>query len=253
MAAASSRSHDPLDPKKVVRDGWNSVSTVYRPPGSPTDAFDHTFADHRDWLQPFFRTVPPGAQVLDLGCGCGLPDAELLSDRFRVTGVDISDVQVERARRQLPRVRFVRADMTEVTFRPQAFGGVVCLYALIHVPLEEQPELLSKVFGWLAPEGLFLVTTGATAWTGVEEGWLGSNAKMYWSHADARTYERWLKETGFHVLRRIFVPEKGATHALFLAQKPAPAATPTGVESAESWARAPTARRDPADPGGGGK
>ena len=223
MAEHLPSAEEQLDPKEVVREGWNRVSTIYRPPGSKSDAFGHTYADHRDWLQPFFRMVPPGAQVLDLGCGCGVPDAEFLSERFRVTGVDISDVQIERARRLLPDVKFVRADMTEVSFRRGAFGGVVCLYALIHVPLEEQPDLLKKVFRWLAPDGLFLVTTGATAWTGVEEGWLESNAKMYWSHADARTYERWLKETGFHVLRRTLVREKGAHHALFLGQKRAAA------------------------------
>jgi ubiquinone/menaquinone biosynthesis C-methylase UbiE len=206
------------DPKTVVRDGFNAVSTVYRPARSPADAFGHTLRAHREWLEPFFRRLRRGAEVLDLGCGCGVPDARLLSERFRVTGVDISDVQIQRARRLVPTARFVRADMTEVALPPGAFSGVVCLYSLIHVPLEEQPGLLAKVARWLAPGGLFLVTTGWTAWTGTEDRWLGSNAKMYWSHADAKTYERWLEGYGFRILRRDRVPEEGAEHALFLAQ-----------------------------------
>jgi len=210
---------DLLDPKKVVREGFNRVSTIYRPPGSRADAFDHTNADYRDWLRPFFRMVPAGTEVLDLGCGCGTPGARLLAERFRVTGIDISDVQIERARKLVPDGRFLRADMTRVSFPRDAFGGVVCLYALIHVPLEEQPGLVGKVARWLGPGGLFLVTTGATAWTGVEEGWLGSNAKMYWSHADARTYEQWFTERGFHILRRTILPEGESRHALFLVQK----------------------------------
>ena len=221
-------SGDLLDPKKVVREGWNRVSTIYRPPGSPADAFDHTNADYREWLQPFFRMLSPGTEVLDLGCGCGIPEARMLSERFRVTGVDISDVQIARARRIVPEGRFVRADMTRVSFPAGSFGGVVCLYSLIHIPLEEQPELLAKVFRWLRAGGLFLVTTGATAWTGVEEGWLGSNAKMYWSHTDAPTYEQWLKERGFRILRRTLVPEGESSHALFLAQR-LPAPPPAGA------------------------
>ncbi|MGI0154984.1 MAG: class I SAM-dependent methyltransferase, partial [Thermoplasmata archaeon] len=146
-----------------------------------------------------------------------------LSERFRVTGVDISDVQIDRARSLVPHARFLRGDMTQVAFPRETFGGVACLYALIHVPLDEQPGLLRRVHRWLAPGGLFLVTTGSTAWTGVEEGWLGSNTKMYWSHADARTYQRWFTEHGFRVLRRTLVPEGDARHALFLLQKrPAP-------------------------------
>jgi ubiquinone/menaquinone biosynthesis C-methylase UbiE len=215
------------DPKRLVREGWNHVSTIYRPPGSTSDAFDHTNADYRDWLAPFFRMLSPGTEVLDLGCGCGVPEAEMLSARFRLTGVDISDVQIERARRLLPNVRFLRADMTQVEFPSATFGGVVCLYSLIHVPLAEQPELLTEVRRWLRPGGLFLVTTGANAWTGVEEGWLGSNAKMYWSHADTLTYERWFRERGFRIVRRTIVRERGAEHALFLVQKgTAPASAP---------------------------
>jgi ubiquinone/menaquinone biosynthesis C-methylase UbiE len=217
MAAASRG-----DPKEIVREGFNRVSTIYRPPGTPSDAFGHTLTNHRAWLEPLFHRLRPGEEVLDLGCGCGVPDARLLSRRFRVTGVDISDVQIARARRSVPHARFLRADMTEVVLPAGAFGGVVCLYALIHVPLDEQRELLARVARWLSPGGLFLVTTGWTAWTGTEEGWLGSTAKMYWSHADAATYERWLRQLGFRVLRRDRVAEPGAEHALFLAQRGEP-------------------------------
>jgi 2-polyprenyl-3-methyl-5-hydroxy-6-metoxy-1,4-benzoquinol methylase len=211
------------DPKRVVREGWNRVSTIYRPPRSRTDAFQHTNADYREWLAPFFRTLRPGTEVLDLGCGCGTPASQMLSQRFRVTGVDISDVQIDRARSLVPAGRFLRGDMTEVSFAREAFGGVACLYALIHVPVAEQPSLIGKVFRWLEPGGLFLVTTGETALTEVQDGWLGSNARMYWSHADARTYQQWFVERGFRVLRHTQIPEPGATHALFLLQKPPPA------------------------------
>jgi len=224
------RDHD--DPKRLVREAWNRISTIYRPPGSPADALEHTSADYRDWLAPFVRMLSPGTEVLDLGCGCGVPEAELLSTRFRLTGVDISDVQIERARRLLPNVRFVRADMTQLAFPARAFGGVVCLYSLIHVPLGEQPGLLSEVHRWLRPGGVFLVTTGATAWTGVEEGWLGSNVKMYWSHADAVTYERWFRERGFRILRRTLVAEGAARHALFLVQKGTASSAAPDQESA---------------------
>ncbi|HXW66742.1 MAG TPA: class I SAM-dependent methyltransferase [Thermoplasmata archaeon] len=209
------------DPKTIVRTGFNVVSRTYWPSGAPSDAFGHTLRMHRDWLEPLVRRLRRGAAVLDLGCGCGVPDAQLLSERFRVTGVDISDVQIARARRLVPGARFLRADMTEVVLPTGTFGGVVCLYALVHVPVDEQPRLLAKVHRWLEEEGLFLVTTGATAWTGIEEGWLGSNAPMYWSQADATTYAAWLEDAGFRVLRRELVDAGRGRQALFLAQKDA--------------------------------
>jgi SAM-dependent methyltransferase len=232
MAEEAGASDGVLAAPAALPDDWTRVSTVYRPPGTPTEAFNHTFADHRDWLKPFFRAVPPGSEVLDLGCGCGTPDARILSERFRVTGVDISDVQVDRARHLAPQGRFVHYDLTEVSFPRNAFGGIVCLYSLVHLPLEDHPRLLAKVFQWLRPDGLFLVTTGAAAWTGVEDGWIRSNAKTYSGPADVQTYERWLRETGFHLLRRTFVPAKGANYALFLVQKradPGPATAGRGL------------------------
>ncbi len=223
MRTPTYRVETSADPKAIVRDGFNHVSTIYRPARSPADAFGHTLRHHKEWLDPFFRRLRRGAEVLDLGCGCGVPDARLLAERFRVTGIDISDVQIQRARRLVPNARFVRADMTEVALPTGAFAGVVCLYALIHVPLDEQRDLLARVARWLIPGGLFLVTTGWDAWTGTEDRWLGSNAKMYWSHTDVRTYERWLESLGFRVLRRDRIPEEGAEHALFLAQHGEPA------------------------------
>ena len=206
-----------LPPKSIVRTGWDRVSEVYRPDDAPHDRFGHTAREHADWLRPLLERLPRRARVVDLGCGCGVPDCALLVERFEVTGVDISDVQIARARRLVPRATFLRADMTEVTFPSRSVAGVVCLYALIHVPLREQHPLLARIRDWLVPGGLFLVVTGREAYTGVESDWLGSGSPMYWSHADAATYARWFRETGFEIEHEETVPEGEATsHELFL-------------------------------------
>jgi trans-aconitate methyltransferase len=207
------------EPKEIVRTGWDRVSTIYRPPASTTDVFGHSFLDYEDWLHPLVDGLPRHAEILDLGCGCGVPVARSLSEHFRVTGVDISDVQIRRARAMVPNARFLPADMTLIQFPPRSFAGVTCLYALIHVPLTEQRALLARIFEWIAPGGMFLVTTGETAWTGVEENWLGSGARMYWSHADGNTYEGWLRDVGFEVVERRSIPEGDSQHALFLARR----------------------------------
>ncbi len=208
--------------KEVVRRGWDQASSIYRSPTSTLDVFGHSFLDYEDWLHPMVQHLPRNSAVLDLGCGCGIPVARELAQHFQVTGVDVSDVQINRARALVPNARFLPADMTRIRFPPEVFAGIACLYALIHVPLPEQRGLLGRMFEWLLPGGLVLVTTGETAWTGTEENWLGSGAPMYWSHADAASYERWLRELGFVILERRRIPEGESGHALFLAQRPAP-------------------------------
>lgn len=214
--AAGTRS----SPEAVARHEWTRASLHYRPGTHDSDPLELLFADHEDWLRPLFRLLDRGSEVLDLGCGCGIPDSQILSDRFRVTGVDISDVQIERARRLVPKARFLRADMATVRFPPESFSGIVCLYSLIHIPLEERRSLITRIYRWLHPGGFLLVTTGDPTSPGLSEDRVGSNAKLYWSRADGATYSRWLSEAGFEVVRRTDIGDGEPGHALFLARKP---------------------------------
>jgi SAM-dependent methyltransferase len=128
----------------------------------------------------------------------------MLADRFDVTGVDISDVQVTRARRLVPGATFLRADMATLRFPPGSFDAVVSFFALIHVPLEEQRAILQRISDWLRPGGLFLATVGHHSWTGIGDFY---GATMYWSHADASTYCGWLKDVGIDPVEREFIAE----------------------------------------------
>ncbi|MBB5791587.1 class I SAM-dependent methyltransferase [Jiangella mangrovi] len=202
------------DPKEIVRRGYDAVSLHYR----ADDADPET---HRPWVAELTERLPRHASVLDLGCGNGVPVArDLAAAGFAVIGVDLSEVQVTRARALVPDATFLAADATTVELPERSFHAVVCLYALIHIPLEEQPPLLARIAGWLRPSGLLVATTGHQAWTGTEDDWLGGGATMWWSHANAATYRVWIEAAGFAVEREEFVPEGDSGHTLFWARVP---------------------------------
>ncbi len=207
--------------KALVREGWDQRSFLYRPSSTNTlrDATGHTERQYRAWLAPLFEAVPNGSRVLDLGCGSGRPTSLLLSRRYQVTGIDISGVQIERAKQLVPSARFVRQDMTKARLPPGSLGAVVSLYATIHVPLREQRPLFRRIWRWLAPGGIFLSVLGAGRYRGIERGWLGSEAPMFWDHASADTYQRWLEAAGFEVEHRKYVPEGEGGHELFRCRK----------------------------------
>lgn len=199
--------------KEVVRQGYDVVSQAYR-----ADDGSGMPSNYAGWLAELTPLLPPGAPVLELGCGCGLPVAKRLADDFAYTGVDLSPVQIERAQALVPNGRFLTADMTTLDYQPGSFAAVLAFYAIIHLPLDEQRPLLANIFRWLQPGGCLMATVGYTAWTGTRENWLG--APMFWSHADAATYRQWLTEIGFSLHWDRFIPEGDSGHTLLLAQKP---------------------------------
>jgi 2-polyprenyl-3-methyl-5-hydroxy-6-metoxy-1,4-benzoquinol methylase len=205
---------EPADLTERVRRGYDALSYTYR-------ADDDNGGDRRAWVKRLISLLSSGARVLDLGCGCGVPVArDLAAQGFAVTGVDISEVQIDRARRLVPDATFIRADAVDVRFPVAEFDAIISLYTLIHLPLAEQPALLARMAGWLRPGGILLATTGHRAWTGTSENWLGGGAAMWWSHADAATYRRWLEQAGFTVDSEEFVPEGSGGHALFWVHRP---------------------------------
>jgi SAM-dependent methyltransferase len=202
------------DERELVRRGYDALSYHYR----SDDADDGQYGP---WLEGLHGRLPASAAILDLGCGCGVPVARFLANGgHRVTGVDISDVQIERARHLVPTGTFCRADATRINLPPASFDAVVCLFALIHMPLADQPQLIKKIASWLRPGGWLLTTVGNRAWTGTEENWLGGPATMWWSHADAPTYRLWLQQAGLIVTAQEFVPEATSGHTLFWARRP---------------------------------
>src|SRR5437764_8572996 len=127
------------DDVERVRRGYDALSYHYR----ADDADDGRYAP---WLAALHRRVPTPAEVLDLGCGCGVPVARSLADAgHHVTGIDVSEVQIERARRLVPAGTFLRADATRLNLPSASFDAVVCLYALIHLPLATQPPLIQRI------------------------------------------------------------------------------------------------------------
>jgi SAM-dependent methyltransferase len=204
---------EPDDQTDLVRRGYDALSYLYR-------AHDDGPGNYAPWLDRLQELLPPAGRVLDLGCGCGVPVARTLATAgHRVTGVDISAVQVGRARSLVPAATFLQADATQVEFAAESFDAIVCLYAIIHLPLAAQPTLLARAAGWLRPAGWLLAVAGEGAWTGSEDNWLGGPAAMWWSQADAATYRGWLEDAGLTVTEQAFVPEGDVGHALFWARK----------------------------------
>jgi SAM-dependent methyltransferase len=128
--------------------GWNDVAQQFMQVRSPAGA-----ATVRRWA----RQLPPGGDVLDVGCGSGAPiSAALIEDGFEVFGVDASPVLVAEFRRRFPGATVVcDAAETSDLFQRQ-FDGAVAIGLLFLLPAEDQRRVINRVARALKPGGRFL-------------------------------------------------------------------------------------------------
>jgi cyclopropane fatty-acyl-phospholipid synthase-like methyltransferase len=201
--------------RELVRSGYDAISLYYRDDqGRANPSSPECTHNYRAWLEELALLLPPQAGVLDLGCGAGVPASRLMVNQgCRVTGLDVSAVQIERARSLVPEATFVHADMATWDCQPASFEAIVTLYALIHLPLPDQQHLIPRLKRWLTPAGYMLAIVGHEHWTGVED-YFGT--PMFWDHADIATYLDWLKQAGFSPLWHRFIPEGAGGHTLVL-------------------------------------
>jgi SAM-dependent methyltransferase len=179
-----------MERKRIVEQGYDRIAERYAAWAA------RVWSDERArYTNLIVRSLPVGADVLELGCSTGGSTTQALAERFKLTGVDLSTRNVELARANVPSATFLHADMTALELEPASFDAVVAFFSIIHVPRDEQPGLLAQIARWLRPGGLFVATMGAHATeNGYEEDWLG--APMYWSHFDAETNRRLVEEAG---------------------------------------------------------
>jgi ubiquinone/menaquinone biosynthesis C-methylase UbiE len=109
--------------------------------------------------------LPPGATVLDVGCGSGasaLRAAEVVGPRGSVIGIDLAAKLLERARikaaqRHLENVTFTLGDMTNLGSSDEQFDAVVSVFSLFFVA--DMETQVQELWHRVRPGGKLAITT----------------------------------------------------------------------------------------------
>jgi ubiquinone/menaquinone biosynthesis C-methylase UbiE len=138
---------------------------------SPVAAYFDGVADEYDQVLPFFAcfarqvaeviTIPPHAQVLDLGAGRGALSAELAGRVARIVAVDAAPRMVELLARDLPAVEARVMDAARLDFADAAFDLVVSGF-VVHI-LPDPLRVIAEVKRVLKPGGQFALTVPGRA------------------------------------------------------------------------------------------
>jgi len=104
-------------------------------------------------------TFDKGAEVLDLGCGTGIPVTKILLEAgLKAFGLDASPKMVEEFRRNFPDVPVVCEAVERSLFFGRSFDGIISVGLLFLLSEETQRALIRKMAAALRPRGKLLFT-----------------------------------------------------------------------------------------------
>jgi cyclopropane fatty-acyl-phospholipid synthase-like methyltransferase len=107
------------------------------------------------WL----KSLKSGATVLDIGCGFGIPNTELLLNAgCNVYGIDASPTLINELRRRFPKVRVACEAVETSRFFNLKFDGIIAIGLMFLLPERDQLQVLQKISKALNNKGQFLFT-----------------------------------------------------------------------------------------------
>ena len=180
------------DPKRVVERGYDRVAHEYARLEGGSEW------PRMRWVRKILNRLESGSSVLDLGCGSGDPADVEISKEHKVTGVDISQTQINLARQNVPTGHFLHGDAGSAEFPPTSFDAVISFYTLEHIPRKEHKTILRRIYEWLRVGGFLLISIEAGEFDDVMGEWLG--VPMFISCFDPETMKQMVNEAGFELL-----------------------------------------------------
>ena len=145
----------------------------------------------------FASKIKHKGNILDIGCGTGFPIAKYLSDNsFSVTGIDISEEQIEIANsKKIDSAEFYVCDF--FNFIPdKKYDGIIAFDSFFHFPKERQKEIYNKVSGWMETGAYLLFTHGKNE--NETEGEMYGKS-FYYSSLDTNDVKKLLLENNLNV------------------------------------------------------
>ena len=184
------------DPKAIVKETYDYLAEWY------LRWVDGQPSPRERYASRVFQNVPPESKpphILELGCGPGVPVTSMLLDRgARVTANDISTKQLDLAKARCPEATLVPGDMTRLSFGPESFDGVVSFFTIFHLPRTEQRGMLSSIYTWLKPGGMFAFNLATIDEEEIYGELMGHG--MFWSSYSVEESQAMVTEVGLEVV-----------------------------------------------------
>lgn len=168
------------------------------------------------WLDRFLALLPVNGQILDIGCGNGMPIADyFIRQGFQVTGVDSSQPMIDRCLQRFSEQSWSVADMRTLALADR-FDGLIAWDSFFHLAREDQRQMFN-VFRQHANSQATLMFTSGTS-NGEAIGTFEGEA-LYHASLAPEEYRQLLQEQGFSVVKTIVEDPDCGGRTVWLARR----------------------------------
>jgi ubiquinone/menaquinone biosynthesis C-methylase UbiE len=171
----------------------------------------------KPWLDRFVSLLGPGATILDLGCGSGVPiGAYLARSGYKVTGVDSSPALISLCQSRFPQHEWIVADMRSLDLG-RRFDGILAWDSSFHLTPDDQRAMFPVFARHLQPRGVLMFTSGEA------EGEVLSTfagEPLYHASLSLAEYRQLLNRNRFQVVGNVVKDQSCGDHTIWIARSP---------------------------------
>lgn len=165
----------------------NDVTLEYYEENSQTFVESTLSVNMSGFYSEFLSHVQPGGHILDLGCGSGRDSREFIKRGFRVTAIDGSRALCQLAEQVIGQP-VLHLQFQDLSYQEE-FDGIWACASLLHLPLQQIPDILKKIVDALKPDGALYLSFKYGHFEGVRGG-------RYYTDLDENTLSKLIKNSG---------------------------------------------------------
>jgi len=152
-------------------------------------------------MDQFLSQIDENACVLDLACGAGRDLNCLMNKKVKSFGADLSWEMLRQTRLQT-QAPLLQTNMLQLGFKSEAFAGIWCSAAMLHLPKDLIGQALLEVHRVLMAGGWFYVAVQGGEGEGWESGSYDETVERFFARYEADEFADILTQNGFRVVHR---------------------------------------------------
>lgn len=168
------------------------------------------------WLDRFCDLLPAAADVLDIGCGSGLPIAgELVRRGFEVTGIDAAPEMLALFRQNVPDMPAIPGDMRRLSLG-RRYAGLLAWDSFFHLSPDDQRTMFGRFREHALPGAALMFTSGPAEGSAIGE---LEGEPLYHGSLGPDEYRTLLYDANFRVIAQVVEDPACGLRTIWLAQR----------------------------------